>query len=240
MEAYEVERLFMNMFEKAKEVIITNAKLKLTFSKSIRVTEHYRGTPENVYLGKVRLDQNRSCVINLGQIEKNQGYNYYFMVTVPQQEGYNGPLRIAKAELEYSIPALFGNETISVSQNVSIEIGSNEKLASMRNGKIESEYLLVEVKKLEREALDAKARNEHAIVVNRYEKIINIYRNLNNTSEARAYEQLLDTYIKTGEISLEELNKATNSSSKMGDSGQLAPLDMPEYDDFARATKRRR
>lgn len=239
-ESYEVERLFMNIFEKAKEVIITNAKLKLTFSKSIRVTDHYRGTPENVYLGKVKLGQDRSCVINLGQIEKNQGYNYYFMINVAPQEGYSGPLRIAKAELEYTIPALYGNKTLSISQNIAIEFGPNEKLSKMRNGKIESEYLLVEVKKLEREALDAQDKKQYAVVADRYEKIINIYQNLNNTTEARAYQEVLNKYIKEKRIPFGELNKATNSSSKLGDSGQLQPLDMPEYNEFARVKRKRR
>lgn len=239
-EAYEVERLFMNIFEKAKEVIITNAKLKLTFSRSIRVTDHYRGTPENVYLGKIKLDDERSCEINLGQIEKNQGYNYYFMMTIAPQPGYSGSLRIAKAELEYKIPALYGNKILSVSQNLMIEFGDNEKLSKTRNGKIESEYLLVEVKKLEREALEAESKKQHPIVIDRYQKIISIYRNLNNTVEARAYENVLEKYQREGKIPFEELNKATNSSSKLGDSGQLQPLDMPEYDAFVRVKRGRR
>ena len=236
-EAYEVERLFMNIFEKAKEVVITNAKLKLTFSKSIRITDYYRGTPENVYLGKVELDKNRSCVINLGQIERNQGYNYYFNITVPSQEGYSGPLRIAKADLEYNIPALYGNKTISISQNISIEIGDNEKLASMKDGNVEIEYMLVNVKKLEREALEARDRGDSSTVLDRYNKIINIYKNLNNINEARAYEQLLDEYIKTGKISLKVLNKATNSSSKATDGGILEPIDALSYTEFERVKR---
>lgn len=110
----------------------------------------------------------------------------------------------------------------------------------MRNGKIESEYLLVEVKKLEREALDAQDKKQYAVVADRYEKIINIYQNLNNTTEARAYQEVLNKYIKEKRIPFGELNKATNSSSKLGDSGQLQPLDMPEYNEFARVKRKRR
>ncbi|MBQ3423385.1 MAG: VWA domain-containing protein [Romboutsia sp.] len=174
-QAHEVERLFIKIFEKTKSVIITDAKLKLTFSNAIRVTDHYRGTPENVYLGKVKLDKTRSFVINLGQIQKNQLYKYYFNATVPAQEGYAGPLRIAKAELEYKIPAISGNQPISVTQNVSLEFGPNERFASEVDSDVEVGYMLAEIKKLEREAKEAADRNDKKVTVNRYEKIISIY-----------------------------------------------------------------
>ena len=219
---YQAEKMFTSMFAQSQDIIITNAKLKLWFSTSVRVSEHYRGTPENGYLGKVRLDENREYLLNLGQIERNQLYNYYFTLTVSEQKDYVGTLRIMKAELEYYIPTLHGQEKMIVpSCNITVVFGSDELRATTVNADVEVELLLAEVKRLECEAQEARSKNEPEKVVARYKSIMNIYKKLHKPTEAKAYEEILNEYLQTGKISLAALNRATNSSSKAGSAGLL-------------------
>lgn len=216
----DAEKMFTELFKKSQEVIVTNAKLKLSFSKNIRVTDHYRGTPENMYLGKVKLNEDREFKMNLSQIEKNQMYKYYFAIKVPSLPEYSGPFRIMKAELEYYVPALYGQEPTKTVQNVIIEYGDNPKYL-MKNGEVENGYALAMIKRLQDEADQAKESKEGAKVVNRFEEIIKIYERLNMPNELKLHRKLLEEYKNTGDISRQAINEARNSSSKAGPGGLL-------------------
>lgn len=56
----EAVKIFHNLFDKSKQVIMTNVKLRLTeISPLVRITDHYRGTPEKKYLGKAKISSDR-------------------------------------------------------------------------------------------------------------------------------------------------------------------------------------
>lgn len=218
-------RVFEGLFEKSKDVVITNAVLKLkNISNLIRVTEHYQGTPENRYLGKVRMNENREIHFNLGQVEKNQLYNFYFKAIVPDQGDFNGRFRLMNATVEYSVPALHGDYRLSMSHNVILEVGNVRNYARM-DSDVTTGYLLAEVKRYEAEAEKYKENREHQYVISSYEKIISIYENLADSDLANAYRDILEEYKTTGNINLQKLNQTMNSSSKAGDSGLLEDLE---------------
>lgn len=222
----DAEKIFESLFRKTQSTVATNVKLTLNFSPNVRVTEHYRGTPENLYLGKVVLGNERSYVLNLGQIERNQRYDYYFLVTVPPQVDYKGRFRLMKAEAEYFIPALYGENKEKTSKNIVVEFGNNVELLGERNGDVERGYLLAEIKRLEDEADEARVLQNHAEVINRYEQIINIFETLGMVAQLKVYREVLENYKTTGNISLDELNNARRSSSQAADAGILEePLD---------------
>lgn len=218
---YEAEKLFTSMFAQSQEIIATNATLRLWFSNIIRVTDHFRGTPENVYLGKVKLNTDREHVLTLGQIERNQLYNYYYKITIPPQEDYELPLRLARAELEYCIPKLSGLEVIKRTCNIAVRYGKDKQRASMVNSEIEVELKLAEVKRLENEAEEAVKREEFTLMTQCYEQIVKIYTELKKPTEARAYEQVIMEYQESGVVSKVTMNEATNTSSQAGNNGRL-------------------
>ena len=228
-EAYEVERLFVSIFERAKDVVITNAKLKIKFSESVRVKDHYRGAPENSYLGKAILNENRICEINLGHIEKNRLYTYYFDMSLMGLYGYCGPMRVAEASLEYKIPSLYGNEIISSRQNVIIEIGSNLVHSYQRESDIDIAYMLAEVKKLEEEAQEAMNVNDESRVISKYNLIIEKYKNLNNVKLAKGYENALEQYKREKKISPRKINELVNESTKTTYVGMAEAISEYEY-----------
>ena len=222
-------KIFEDLFQKSKEVIITNVALELTdISKMIRITEHYKGTPENKYLGKVKLSEKRELIFNIGQIERNQLYNYYFKVIVPDQQDYNGRLRLMAATVHYSVPGIHGNLRLSESVDVVIEVGTNRSIIK-RNGEVTTGFLLAEVKRYEDEAEDSLNKRERLKVIDRIEKIINIYEKLKMADMAKAYIDILQNYKATEKINIERLNETRNSSSKAGSTGVLADLTDDEY-----------
>lgn len=228
-EAYEVERLFVSIFERAKDVVITNAKLKIKFSEAVRVKDHYRGAPENSYLGKTVLNENRICEINLGHIEKNRLYTYYFDMSLMGIYGYCGPMRVAEAILEYKIPALYRNETITSRQNVIIEVGSNLVHSYQRESDIDIAYMLAEVKKLEEEAQEAMNVKDEAKVISKYNSIIEKYKNLNNVKLAKGYENALEQYKREKKISPGKINELVNESTKTTYVGMAEAISEYEY-----------
>lgn len=218
----DAEKIFESLFRRAQSAVATNVKLTLNFSPNVRVTEHYRGTPENLYLGKVILPTNeRKYTLTLGQIERSQRYDYYFLVTVPPQVDYKGRFRLMKAEAEYYIPAMYGESVEKTSKNVIVEFGNNPELINEKNGDVERGYLLAEIKKLEDEADIARANKNHVEVISRYESIIEIFETLGMVAQLKNYREVLEKYKATGDISLDELNNARRSSSQAADAGVL-------------------
>lgn len=247
-DAQSVMRMFVGRMKKAQEVLITDAKLKITFSNDIRVTEHYRAVPDNTYLGKVKLGKSRELVINLGQIEKNQRYAYYMELIVPGKENYLGDFSVLKAEVEYKIPALYGPDqvlnTMVYTLNGRETAGQSFKLtatsvndpvkARRKDGEIESRYMLAEVKRYEAESEIAMEKGDKNTVIAIYKKIIEIYTKLQSRQEAQMYQSLLNTYIETNKVDRSVWNKITSTTSQSGDSGELTDLGVKEMSEITK------
>lgn len=244
-DAQSINGIFTGRMKKAQEVLITDAKLHLTFSNTVRATEHYRATPENTYLGKVKLDKNRQMTLNLGQIEKNQMYKYFIQLNVPGKD-YLGDFSILKAEVEYKIPSIYGQETVLTKMKAKVnktelltdsfklegKSVNEANVARRKDGEIESKYMLAEIKRLEAEAEIARQANEKHAVVSIYKKIIQIYTNLQNMQEAKMYEELLNSYVNGEEFNYAAWNKITSTTSQSSDSGVLIDLTENEYGSF--------
>ncbi len=218
----KVESLFAELFERSQNVLATNVELKLTFSPQVRVTEHYRGVPENMYLGKVKMSaDNRTVTFKLGQIETNQRYEYFFLVSVPPQEGYLGPFRLMTAELVYNLPGISHVQEVT-KKPVVVEFVKDEKLAQRRNGSVESEYSLAEIMRLVEEANVHLKASENVKAAEKYQSIIDRYNTLGMVEEVKLYRELLTKLKENGQITTSDLNKAHSTSSKAADSGELA------------------
>lgn len=246
-DAEGINRIFTTRMKKTQEVLITDAKLHLTFRDNVRVNEHYRAIPENSYLGKVKLDKSRRVTLNLGQIEKNQLYKYFIQLNIPGQENYLGKIGIMKAEVEYKIPAIYGNDTVLTKMNATVnktttltdsfvlEINSvnDPNLARKKEGSIETSYMLAEVKKFEADAEIARSAGEKDTVVSIYKKIIQIYTNLRRMQEAKMYEELLDSFIQDKEFDLTRWTRITSTTSQSCDDGLLSDLSKEELEGFS-------
>ncbi|GMK41946.1 hypothetical protein PCCS19_50050 [Paenibacillus sp. CCS19] len=228
----DAERIFTELFEKSQDVLATNLELHLRFSPQVRVTEHYRGVPENMYLGKVRMPQDdRTVTLKLGQVETHQRYEYFFLITVPPQEGYNGMFRLMQAEATYYLPGITSDKEIT-KKSIAVEFGDKSQFAQRRNGEVESGYSQAEIMRLLTEAEDALKKSKNGEAGQKYQLIIDKYMSLGMVEEAKLYREMLSKFQKTGQITLSDLNKAHSTSSKAADSGEISPLLDEEDEDF--------
>lgn len=214
--------IFEKLFENAKDVIIDDVKVTIrNIGPYVRVNDHYTATPEKKYLGKAKLGLERKMSLNIGQVEKDQLYRYFLQATIRTPVEKRGLIKIMDIEMEYKIPALYGNETFTVSKSIAIECGTIKERANERIGKVENGLKLVLIKRLEDELEAAYNLNDEEKVIKAFKDILSLYEELGNTQFYKIYQKQLKEYIDTNNIDMQALNENRNSSSRQDDSGSL-------------------
>ena len=236
----EFASVFTSLFSQSQSIVVTNVKLVLRLVQGTKIYDYYRGTPDNVYLGNRNGSDEREFEINLGQIEKNQMYKYYFNIILPGVDDYEGVVNTMSAELHYFVPGRHNDEEQIIRANVPVNYTSDEEEAAMINGNVNVLFRLAEVKRFDEEREKAFSEGNTEETNKWIRKIIEVYTDLQKPVEAQAYTEMLDQYMKTQNISKAVLNKATSSSSQAQETGILEDLDDDEVSDFANRLKRRR
>lgn len=237
----EFASVFASIFEQSQSIIVTNVKLVLRLTSGTRILDYYRGTPDNVYLGNRESVDDKILELNLGQIEKNQMYKYYFNVKLPGvEDDYEGPINTMSAELHFFVPGKHNDEEQVVKVNVPINYTSDEEEADEINGDVNILFRLAEVKRFDEEREKAFNAGDTDGTIKWIKKIIDVYKELQKPVEAQAYTEMLEQYMKTNSISKAVLNKATSSSSQAQETGILEDLEDEEKSKFADRLKNRR
>lgn len=236
----EFASIFSSLFAQAQSIVVTNAKLILRLVQGTQIYDYYRGTPDNVYLGNRNGSGERFLELNLGQIDKNQMYKYYFNIMLPGVDDYEGIVNTMSAELHYFVPGKHNDEEQVIKVNVPVNYTSDENEAEMINGNVNVLFRLAEVKRFDEEREKAFNAGNSEETIKWIRKIITVYTELQKPIEAQAYTEMLDQYMKTNSISKAVLNKATSSSSQAHETGILEDLEDDEASEFANRLKRRR
>lgn len=237
----EFASVFASMFEQSQSIIVTNVKLVLRLTSGTRILDYYRGTPDNVYLGNREGVDDKILELNLGQIEKNQMYKYYFNVKLPGvEDDYEGLINTMSAELHFFVPGKHNDEEQVVKVNVPINYTSDEDEADEINGDVNILFRLAEVKRFDEEREKSFNAGDTDGTIKWIKKIIDVYKELQKPVEAQAYTEMLEQYMKTKSISKAVLNKATSSSSQAQETGFLDDLEDEEKSKFADRLKNRR
>lgn len=236
----EFASVFASMFEQSQSIIVTNVKLAIKLTSGTKIYDYYRGTPDNVYLGNWSRSDEKFFEINLGQIEKNQMYKYYFNVMLDGVgNDYEGPQNTMNAELHYFVPGKHNDSEQIIKVNVPVNYTSDEYEANEINGDINILFRLAEVKRFDEEREKAFNSGDIDGTVKWIKKIIDVYTELQKPVEANAYTEMLNEYMKTHSISRAVLNKATSSSSQAQETGILSDLGEEERSKFASRLKKR-
>ena len=236
----EFASVFTSLFAQSQSVVVTNARLVLRLVPGTKVYDYYRGTPDNVYLGNREGSDERTFEINLGQIEKNQMYKYYFNVVLQGVDDYEGQLNTMSAELRYFVPGRHNDEEQVVKVNVPVTYTFDEDEASEINGNVNVLFRLAEVKRFDEEREKAFKAGDTEGTVKWIRRIISVCTELQKPDEAKAYTEMLNQYMSTNKISKAVLNKAVSSSSQAQETGLLGDLEDDETSEFANRLKQRR
>lgn len=237
----EFASVFASMFEQSQSIIVTNVKLVLKLTSGTRILDYYRGTPDNVYLGNRDGVEEKILELNLGQIEKNQMYKYYFNVKLPGvEDDYEGPINTMSAELHFYVPGKHNDEEQIVKVNVPVNYTSDRDEASEINGDVDILFRLAEVKRFDEEKEKAFNAGDSEGTIKWIKKIIDVYKELQKPVLANTYTEMLEQYMKTHSISKAVLNKATSSSSQAQETGILDELVSADRKKLADKLKSRR
>ncbi len=237
----EFASIFASMFKQSQSIIVTNVKLVLKLTSGTRILDYYRGTPDNVYLGSRDDTEEKVFELNLGQIEKNQMYKYYFNVKLPGiEDDYEGYINTMSAELHFYVPGKHNDEEQIVRVNVPVNYTSDRDEASEINGDVNILFRLAEVKRFDEEREKAFNAGDSEGTIKWIKKIIDVYKELQKPVLANTYTEMLEHYIKTHSISKAVLNKATSSSSQAQETGILDELVSEDRKRFADKLKSRR
>ncbi len=236
----EFASIFTSIFERTQSTLITNARLVLTLKSGTKILDFYRGTPDNVYLGNREDKDDKILELNLGQIEKNQMYKYYFNVKLTGVDDYEGQINTMSAKLHFFVPGKYNDEEQVVKVNVPINYTSDKEEADEINGDVNILFRLAEVKRFDEEREKAFNLGDADETIKWIKKIIDVYIELQKPIEAQVYTEMLDQYLKTNSISKAILNKATSGSSQAQETGILEELEDEEKSTFVNRLKNRR
>ena len=216
--ASDVKDLFARWIGNAKNVVATNVKLALRFADQVRVSDHYRGAPENSYLGKVPFrTADRLYTLDLGVLERNQRQDYFFSLTVSNPSGEHGKIRIIHADLSYEVPAL---QQRGLKHSAEVCIDFVERPSG--DGQIAKGFAIAELKRFEQECDAARRDKNHAEAIRLFREMIKRYHEHGMVADRQRIESALTMYEQTQNVPQELLNEISASSSKPADSGQIA------------------
>jgi hypothetical protein len=216
----DAEQLFQQTVNAQKNVVATNALLKLWLSPDMHVRELYRTRPEILFIGDLQPDAGNVVELPLEQMEKGKAYEFLFRCLVPQR-GAGQRFRLAKATLVYDLPAWHRTgETIET--NIIVEYTDNEEQARQRSGDVRRVLSRAEVQRqvlFLQSKIDALKQGratpqDRTVVAKLLAALIQKLEDLGDKVAANQYRTIEAEFQQNGTISQEMLNRSLAASSR--------------------------
>jgi Ca-activated chloride channel homolog len=216
----DAEQLFQQAVLGQKNVIATNAMLKLWLSPEMHVRDFYRTRPEILYVGDVLPDSSHTVTLPLQQMEKGKAYEFLFRC-LPPNKAAGQRFRLAKATLTYDLP---GQQVVGATHeaNIVLEFTASEDQARQRSGDVRRTLARAEV---QRQVLFLQAKidslqgspgdgRDRSLVAKMLEALVKRFEELGDTAGANQYRALQAEFTRNGTISQEMLNRSLAASSR--------------------------
>jgi hypothetical protein len=215
----DADQFFHKVLASQKNVQAVNVVLRLWLSPEVHVSDLYRTRPEILYVGDMVPDAGNQVELRLEQMEKGKAYELLFRCVLPPRPA-GQRFRIAKATLEYDLPALL-REHETVEANIAVEYTADEHRARERSGDVRRVltraevqrqvlYLQTKVDALERGNASAADR---VIVGSLLKALIQKFDEFGDQAVANQYRQMQMEYLAKGTIAQEMLNRSLAASS---------------------------
>ena len=225
----EVDMPIRESINRCKNAVLTNVKMRIKFNPSARIRHIYRGKPANSYIGRGQSD--KELVINIGNVEINRMYDYYFdmaMNITPEihqqikQMVKDVRVPLAIGTIEYNVP-FYDKEKDTVEINPQIVFTNNQNKLR-KNEDVSRGYCEVEITKLDNELSKYAAVGDKIRVMYCAEKIMQNCHKIGNTDLLKQYIQIMKEYENSGVLDRKMLSGARSSSSKPNNSSVLPPV----------------
>jgi von Willebrand factor type A domain len=228
----EAEDCFHKFFTGQKNILATNVSLQLWLSPEIFVRELYRTKPEVLYVGDMQPDAGNTVSIPLEYMERGKVYEVLFRSTVPPRDG--GRFRLAKATLNYDVPAL-GVSGGRIEANIVVESTADIDRTLIRTGDVRRVITQAETQRQllflqeKRDLIDRgqATSKDKDIVAKLLEALVKKFEEQGDQANLNNYRQMQSDFLKSGVITQEMMNRSLAASSKV--EGAIA---VQEVDDF--------
>lgn len=216
----DAEQLFQQTVNAQKNVVATNAVLKLWLSPDMHVRELYRTRPEILFIGDLQPGAGNMVELALEQLEKGKAYEFLFRCLVPQR-GAGQRFRLAKATLSYDLPA-WNRAAETVETNIIVEYTDSEEQARQRSGDVRRVLARAEVQrqvlflqtKIDALRQNAAGLQDRVVVAKLLAALIQKLDDLGDRVMANQYRTIQSEYQKNGTISQDMLNRSLAASSR--------------------------
>jgi len=216
----DAEQLFRQAVSGQRNVVATNAVLKLWLSPDILVRDLYRTRPEILYVGDLEPDLSNVAELPLEQMEKGKAYEFLFRCVAPQRSA-GQRFRLAKATLVYDLPA-WQRVGETVEANIVVEYTASEEQARQRSGDVRRVLARAEVQRqvlFLQEKIDALKQGsaspqDRGVVAKLLDTLVDKLANLGDVAGANLYRRLQAEFLASGTISQEMLNRSLAASSR--------------------------
>jgi hypothetical protein len=216
----DARQLFQQTVLGQKNVVATNAVLKLWLSPDMHVRDLYRTRPEILYIGDLQPDANNVVSLPLEQLERGKAYEFLFRCVVPARAA-GQRFRLAKATLVYDLPG-WNRSGETVEANIVVEYTDSEEQARQRSGDVRRVLARAEVQRqvfFLQTRIDALKQGhadgrDRSVVAKLLDALIRKLDDLGDTAAANQYRGLQVEFLQNGTISQEMLNRSLAASSR--------------------------
>lgn len=225
---------FEHLARLAGRAALINAELQVQVFGTARALEHYRGAPDNLYLGRVRYQDSSARIVRiaLASLERDHRHDYYITLCVPAPGEAGGTLRLARCTVRADVPA-WQRQEATVHETVAIPLVAATDPVP-RDGAVELGVARAQIKRWERDADEARRRGAIAEAITCYRRASELCHQQGLYQEEGHYLAIIDSLQQSGSVSQALLNRAAHSSTRAADSGLLPDAGGPSVNPFLR------
>ena len=217
----KIKESFIDLAVTLANVVAIHATLELQFSDDALVGKGYKASPDQLFLGNMRLDRRRRGLRRVGNIERNKEYAFLFELLIPGHRREQHP--VVTATVTYDVPAL-GLHGATLSQTFAIEYTNDPALAELQDGAVLECYRRVQITELVERFVEAHQAG-HATKTARYlELLIQKYNDVNDQKMVNHYESIRADLIQGGQINRAMINASVIASTVVQGGGELPML----------------
>lgn len=220
-EVARVKEAFIDLAVTLSNVVATQVMLEMEFAEGVLAGKAYKASPDQIFLGNVRLGETRRHTRRVGNVERNKEYQLLFRVRVPAHSP--GTTTVATARLSYDVPGL-GEEGCAASSTVRCDVVTDARRAGRADGTVLECYRRVQITELVERFVEAHRAGRAEDTARYLDLLIQKYGDVNDRAMVNHYEGIRADLIAGGKITRSMINASVVASTVVRGGGEIPAL----------------